>query len=94
MNAKGLSELYCPAAAVGCAVTGGACCCTGAAGIETLGCGESTGANENESPEAWALISSNMSAWCVSVAVGGGCEAGMGKPIDPRFTGFAGGTGC
>ena len=94
MNAKGLSELYCHAAAVGCAVTGGACCCIGAAGIETLDCGESTGAKENESPEAWALISSNMSAWCVSVAVGGGCEAGMGKPIDPRFTGFAGGTGC
>ena len=93
MNAKGLSELYCPAAAVGCAVTGGACCCTGTEGSDTLGCGVSTGANENESPEACALISSNMSAWCVSVAVGGGCEAGMGKPIDPRFTGFAGANG-
>jgi hypothetical protein len=63
MKAKGLSALYCVAVAVGCAApdTANGTFCTGA-DFETLGCGESTGANEKESPAEWALMSSNIMA--------------------------------
>lgn len=90
MKANGLSALYCDAAAVGCADVVGCCDCAGD-GVEKLGCGESTGANEN-SPLVCVFISSNIIAWCASIALVCGCEAGMGNTIGPRFTGV--GSGC